>query len=174
MGIVIMARKLVLVILVCAFRSPWVKAILVAFVLQAIVAFALLMRHRPYVETYHNILDNLTLIASVVLLWGGTITSNALLLVVLGVLYEFWRIKARDKEEVDDFFGESGIEAAQELEEFDDPAAQGLDNFSPVDVDWDTQSQSAQPQMVVEADFGAGLGFDGGDGGGISSDLSTT
>merc|ERR1711991_259632 len=146
--IVIMGRKLVLVVLVCAFRSPLVKAILVAFVLQAVVAFALLMRHRPYVEIYHNILDNLTLLASIILLWGGTITSNRLLrdivviaalmailvIVTGGVLYEFWRIKSRDKEIADEVFEEQGIEASIEMSDFDDPADQDVGFFTSIDL----------------------------------------
>merc|ERR1711916_185686 len=98
--VIILLRKLMVVFMVCVFQSPTRKAIFVAFVLFVLAAFNLIVDHRPYIERYHNILDNLTLLLSVLLLWTGTFASDnadlrgglvlttliALLLVLLGFM----------------------------------------------------------------------------------------
>ncbi|KNC55379.1 uncharacterized protein AMSG_12410 [Thecamonas trahens ATCC 50062] len=116
--LVILGRKLFVVVAVCAFRSATVKATLVALFLACHAVVSLALRHRPYIEDYHNILDAITVLCSFVLLWGGTITSShhlrdavvitsllaLLAVVILGVAYEVWRIRARDEAAVDRAF----------------------------------------------------------------------
>ena len=124
--LVILGRKLGVVVSVCAFSSPTVKATMVALMLQCVLAYSLLGRHYPYAERHHNMMDFSTLFGSVVLLWGGTITSSRVLrdgvviaalvallgIVCVGVVYELWRIKQRDQEDAELVFENIEFEGA--------------------------------------------------------------
>merc|ERR1711916_318378 len=75
--VALLLRKLVVVLSVCAFRSPTVKAMLVALILLGIILFHTVFPSlQPFVYPYHNTLDHVTMGLSVVLLFGGTVTSS--------------------------------------------------------------------------------------------------
>ncbi|KNC55084.1 uncharacterized protein AMSG_10681 [Thecamonas trahens ATCC 50062] len=138
----ILGRKLFVVVAVCGFRSPTVKASLIALFYASLVLAACLLDHKPYAEAYHSRLDVVTLFGSFVLLWGGTISSSATLrdsvvitaiiglLAVLGIGigYEVWRIRARDAAEVDVIFADDGLVGEVEMDKM--PSAHQLDNHS--------------------------------------------
>merc|ERR1711991_615352 len=87
------------------------------------------MGHKPYTESHHNALEECVHAAGALLLFAGTISSSSLLrdvlvisfltilllLVVAGVGYEVWRIKARDAEEADAFYAKEGKDGVDEF-----------------------------------------------------------
>ena len=158
--VIILLRKLMVVFMVCVFQSPTRKAIFVAFVLFVLAAFNLIVDHRPYIERYHNILDNLTLLLSVLLLWTGTFASDnadlrgglvlttliALLLVLLVFMaYEINVIRTRDHNDVEstlDYYGSHGFDNSGKLDAHQDPS----------DFDQASFSQNVSMDILDEAD----------------------
>ena len=154
--LVILARKVAIVVTVCAFRSPTVKATMVALLLFAISCASLAARHRPYIAEYHNVMDAVTMQVSGALLWGGTIESSRLLrdilvvtsifvllgVLVVGVGYEVYRIRMQDEQDAQAYFdGKDGVNdmefetLSREGNHFDSSVQLGVDDHVSEEVE---------------------------------------
>ena len=164
--IVILLRKLAIVFAICIVRSPTVKAILAAMFLQVVLGYSVISGHAPYAAGYHNTLDQATLLGSIILLWGGTITVSGILrdvvtisaiiailiLLVAYIVYELIQVRRSDEAEVDAIFEEVGIDGQDEVQGLDDRAAMDSISFTPNAVEMDVFRNPVFAQDEVDPD----------------------
>ena len=168
--VVVLGRKLLIVVLVCAFRSPAVKALLTATSLLCMVAGARLLDHMPYAEPHHNLIENATHFVGGLLLMFGTVTASTLLrdvmviaaiigllLIILGGIgYEIWRIRQRDQEDMASFFDVNALSGEEEVVMDEDQSAIDMACFgSEVLVSSTTHSLTSPPSGMDSEQFGS-------------------